>query len=70
MDDALKMVKKAHKASPDDFDLIYKEGVILFGMEDFVSARKIFTKALKMNENSTNAKRAFNLTEEMLKGIN
>lgn len=69
LDEANKLVRKGIKSDPDDFDLIYKQGCILFGMEDFKKAKKIFTKAMEINEKSTNAKRAFNLTEEMLKGI-
>lgn len=69
LDEAEKMIKKAIKVSPEDFDLIYRQGCVLFGMDDFKKAKKIFIKALELSENSTNAKRAFNLTEEMLKGI-
>jgi tetratricopeptide (TPR) repeat protein len=69
LDEANTMVKKGIKSDPDDFDLIYKHGCILFGMEDYKKAKKIFTKALEINDKSTNAKRAFNLTEEMIKGI-
>jgi tetratricopeptide (TPR) repeat protein len=70
LDEAGKILKKAIKNSPDDFDLIYRQGCVMFGADDFKKAKKTFTKALELNENSTNAKRAFNLTEEMLKGIN
>ena len=69
LDEASKLVKKGIKADPEDFDLIYKQGCVHFGMEDFKKAKKIFSKSLEINEKSTNAKRAFNLTEEMLKGI-
>jgi tetratricopeptide (TPR) repeat protein len=69
LDEANKLVKKGIKSEPGDFDLIYRQGCILFGMEDYKKAKKVFVKALEINDRSTNAKRAFNLTEEMIKGI-
>ncbi len=68
IDEARKISKEVARTWPDDFDIMYRSGSVEFGMGDFVKAKKIFTKALKMNPNSTNAKRAFNLTEEMLSG--
>ncbi|MGA1872838.1 MAG: tetratricopeptide repeat protein [Thermoplasmatota archaeon] len=70
LDDAEKMIKGLPKDLREDADILYRKGCILFGNDDFKKARTVFQKVLEMTPNSTNAKRAFNLSEEMIKGIN
>ncbi|MBN1539532.1 MAG: hypothetical protein JW939_05255 [Candidatus Thermoplasmatota archaeon] len=53
----------------NDPDIQYRRGCILFGMDDFENARDVFSAVLEQTPNSTNAKRAFNLAEEMIRGI-
>jgi tetratricopeptide (TPR) repeat protein len=68
LDEAKRVCEEALSRFPDDFDLVYRKGCIEFALDDFTEAEKTFMKALGMNSNSTNAKRAVNFTEEMLKG--
>ncbi|MGA1847891.1 MAG: tetratricopeptide repeat protein [Thermoplasmatota archaeon] len=68
LDEANKICTEALSSFPDEFDLVYRKGCIEFALDDFTGAESTFQKALEMNPNSTNAKRAVNFTEEMLKG--
>ncbi|MFW3146787.1 MAG: tetratricopeptide repeat protein [Thermoplasmatota archaeon] len=66
IDEAKKVIEKARKSSPEDFDVLYRHGLVLFGMDKFKEAKKVFEKSLELNPKSANAKRAFNLSEEMM----
>jgi len=70
LDDADRIIGGLPSSLSDDPDVLYRKGCILFGSDDFETARGVFSKVLEANPNSTNAKRAFNLAEEMIKGIN
>lgn len=68
LDEAERICTGALSIFPDDFDLIYRKGCIQFALDDFKGAETTFKQALEKNPNSTNAKRASNFTEEMLRG--
>jgi tetratricopeptide (TPR) repeat protein len=68
LDEAKGICSEGLSRFPDDFDLVYRKGCIEFALDDFQEAENTFQIALNMNPNSTNAKRASNFTEEMLKG--
>jgi len=70
LDDADRIIGKLPTTLSNDPEVLYRKGCILFGSDDFENARDVFSKVLESNPNSTNAKRGFNLAEEMIKGIN
>lgn len=69
LEDANDLLTDTNMEIGNDPDLFYKQGCILFGMDDFENARNVFSGVLEQTPNSTNAKRAYNLAEEMIKGI-
>jgi len=66
LDDAETVVKKAARDHPEDPDLLFRKGCILFGRSKYPEARKIFSKLLEGNPKSVTIKRANNLSEEMV----
>ncbi|MGA1792890.1 MAG: hypothetical protein ACMUHM_02975 [Thermoplasmatota archaeon] len=70
LDEAEKMIKGLPANLSGDPEVLYRRGCILFGSDDFENAKEVFANVLVSTPNSTNAKRAFNLAEEMIKGIN
>ncbi|MBN1389198.1 MAG: hypothetical protein JXA22_00995 [Candidatus Thermoplasmatota archaeon] len=69
LDEAERVLRTLPARSREDPEIMYKQGCVLFGMDDFGSARDVFEKVLQQTPNSTSAKRAFNMAQEMIKGI-
>ncbi|MEA3557762.1 MAG: hypothetical protein U9R75_00750 [Candidatus Thermoplasmatota archaeon] len=66
IEDASALSVEGLKRHGEDLDILYRKGVALFGKDEFGPALEIFDKCLEMRPTSANAKRAVNLSKEML----
>lgn len=68
LDEALELAERGIERHGDEFDLLYRKGVAFFGKGDLDAALEVFKRSHEMRPNSTNAKRAVNLSVEMKSG--
>lgn len=69
LDETLELADVGLKRHGDDFEILYRKGVALFGKDQFDPALEVFNRTLDMRPTSANAKRAVNLSQEMLGNV-